>query len=127
MSGFNFRHLIRQPECHEYVQENVNTVFRMWKEGVIKPVIDSTWALEDAIDAMQKMHDRKNIGKILLDPNMEPKPKPATPAKGKAKDKKNASNQEEKKSNANHAETDNGEKKPELTNGVSEDKSDSSG
>lgn len=31
------------------------------------------------------MHDRKNIGKIVLDPEMEPKPKPATPAKGKAK------------------------------------------
>lgn len=23
---------------------------------------------------MQKMHDRKNIGKIILDPSMEPKP-----------------------------------------------------
>lgn len=34
---------------------------------------------------MQKMHDRKNVGKILLDPFMEPKPKPATPAKGKGK------------------------------------------
>ena len=34
---------------------------------------------------MQKMHDRKNVGKILLDPSMEPKPKPATPAKGKGK------------------------------------------
>lgn len=36
-------------------------------------------------EAMQKMHDRKNVGKIVLDPSMEPKPKPATPAKGKAK------------------------------------------
>lgn len=45
---------------------------------------------------MQKMHDRKNIGKIVLDPSLEPKPKPATPAKGKAgKDKKQ--NSEEKK------------------------------
>lgn len=34
---------------------------------------------------MQKMHDRKNVGKIVLDPSLEPKPKPATPAKGKAK------------------------------------------
>ena len=24
---------------------------------------------------MQKMHDRKNIGKIILDPSLEPKPK----------------------------------------------------
>lgn len=26
-------------------------------------------------DAMQKMHDRKNVGKLILDPTMEPKPK----------------------------------------------------
>lgn len=32
---------------------------------------------------MQKLHDRKNIGKIILDPALEPKPKPATPIKGK--------------------------------------------
>lgn len=37
------------------------------------------------------MHDRKNIGKLILDPAQTPKPKPATPAKGKSKDKKQAS------------------------------------
>lgn len=37
---------------------------------------------------MQKMHDRKNIGKLILDPSAEPKPKPATPAKVKAKKEK---------------------------------------
>lgn len=99
-------------------------MYSLWSEGKIKPVIDSTWALEDVPEAMQKMHDRKNIGKIVLDPSLEPKPKPATPAKGKAKDKK-AANQEEKK--ASSVESEEGEKKkePELTNGTSEDKSDS--
>ena len=24
---------------------------------------------------MQKMHDRKNVGKLILDPSIEPKPK----------------------------------------------------
>lgn len=44
---------------------------------------------------MQVMHDRKNIGKLILNPALEPKPRPATPAKksskeekGKKKDKK---------------------------------------
>lgn len=37
---------------------------------------------------MQKMHDRKNIGKLVLDPAAEPKPKPATPAKIKVKKEK---------------------------------------
>ena len=26
-------------------------------------------------DAMQKLHDRKNIGKVILDPSQEPHPK----------------------------------------------------
>jgi len=52
---------------------------------------------------MQKMHDRKNIGKIVLNPEMEPKPKPATPAKGKAKgsDKEEKKKDEEKKEDEN--------------------------
>lgn len=32
---------------------------------------------------MQKLHDRKNIGKLVLEPALEPKPKPSTPVKGK--------------------------------------------
>lgn len=32
---------------------------------------------------MQKLHDRKNVGKLVLDPTLAPKPKPATPIKGK--------------------------------------------
>lgn len=124
LSGFNLRHLMYQHGSHEYVRRAVNHVYALWNEGKIKPVVDSTWALEDVPEAMQKMHDRKNIGKIVLDPSLEPKPKPATPAKGKAKDKKTA-NQEEKK--ASSVESEEGEKKkePELTNGTSEDKSDS--
>ncbi|XP_076323496.1 synaptic vesicle membrane protein VAT-1 homolog-like isoform X3 [Tachypleus tridentatus] len=37
-------------------------------------------------EAMQKLHDRKNVGKIILDPSMEPKPKPKLQTKG-SKDK----------------------------------------
>lgn len=39
-------------------------------------------------DAMTKMHDRKNIGKLLLDLSMEPRPRPTTPAKTKKEEKK---------------------------------------
>ncbi|XP_014471966.1 PREDICTED: synaptic vesicle membrane protein VAT-1 homolog-like [Dinoponera quadriceps] len=124
LSGLNLRHLMYQHGSHAFVRRAVNQVYTLWSEGKIKPMVDSTWALEDVPEAMQKMHDRKNIGKIVLDPSLEPKPKPATPAKGKAKDKK-AANQEEKK--ASSVESEEGEKKkePELTNGTSEDKSDS--
>lgn len=77
-----------QQDGSEYVRKTMIKIVDLWKKGSIKPVIDSVYALEDVAEAMQKMHDRKNIGKLVLDPSMEPKPKPATPAKSKAKDKK---------------------------------------
>lgn len=89
LSGFNLRHLLHQQNQADYVRECVDKVFDLWKDGKIKPVVDSTFALEDVSEAMQKMHDRKNVGKLVLDPALEPKPKPATPAK--AKNKKQAS------------------------------------
>ncbi|XP_043479653.1 synaptic vesicle membrane protein VAT-1 homolog-like isoform X1 [Leptopilina heterotoma] len=124
ISGFNLRHLMYQSGCHGFVRKAVNQVFQLWKDGKVKPVVDSTWALEDVPEAMQRMHDRKNVGKIVLDPSQEPKPKPATPAKSKTKDKKNQ-NQEEKKAASVDSEENEKKKEPELTNGTSEDKSDS--
>lgn len=85
---------------------------------------------------MQKMHDHKNIGKIVLDPAMEPKPKPVTPAKGKAgKDKKQNSEEKEeskdekekddkeksdKEKNGDEKPQENGEKEEHVTNGTDE-------
>jgi len=79
ISGFQLRHLAFQQHQHQYVRAVMNKLFQLYSQGKIRPVIDSTHALEDIADAMQKMHDRKNIGKIILDPSLEPKPK-ATPA-----------------------------------------------
>lgn len=83
LGGFNLRHLLYHQNGAPYVKEIVTKVQDLWKQNKIKPIIDSTWALEDIPEAMQKLHDRKNIGKIILDPALEPKPKPATPIKGK--------------------------------------------
>lgn len=100
----------------DYVQRAVQNVYRLYQEGKIKPLIDSTWALEDVAEAMQKMHDRKNVGKIVLDPSLEPKPKPATPAKGKNKEDKKKQSSEEKKEGDEKKEE---EKKEDVTNGDS--------
>uniref|UniRef100_A0A1L8E163 Putative zinc-binding oxidoreductase n=1 Tax=Nyssomyia neivai TaxID=330878 RepID=A0A1L8E163_9DIPT len=111
LAGFNLRHLLYQQDGVEYVKNTMATVFDLWKDGKIKPTIDSTWALEDVAEAMQKMHDRKNIGKLVLDPAMEPNPNPATPAKGKAKAKKEAS---EEKNGDKEKKPEEGEKKEEV-------------
>lgn len=66
---------------------------------------------------MQKMHDRKNIGKLILDPSAEPKPKPATPlkSKGKSIDKedKEKDKKKEEESGSNSAGATNGSHSPQ--------------
>ncbi|XP_063626602.1 synaptic vesicle membrane protein VAT-1 homolog-like isoform X1 [Cydia splendana] len=126
LAGLNLRHLLFQHGRAEYVRRAVDAVFQLWLDGKVKPLVDSTWALEDVGEAMQKMHDRKNIGKLVLDPSLEPKPKPATPAKEKksGKDKKPAKESSEEKKDKEKEEkpAENGEKNGEkeeapLTNG----------
>lgn len=124
-AGFNLRHLLYQQNGSDYCRLVVDNVFKLYSEGKIKPVVDSVWAFEDVTDAMQKMHDRKNIGKIILDPQAEPKPKPATPAKTKVKKEKKEKVQspttdEEKKVETN-GENDAGAKSPTTENGNNEE------
>lgn len=76
MSGFNLRKLLFQQDAHMYVRSLVDKIMDLWRKKKILPIIDSCWAFEDIPDAMQKMHDRRNVGKIVIDPAMEPRPKP---------------------------------------------------
>ena len=47
LSGLNLRHLLYQQNGAPYAKRVMESVFNLWKEGKIKPVVDSTWALED--------------------------------------------------------------------------------
>jgi len=96
VSGFHLRHLLYKQNGHDYVKEVVEKVFKLWQDGQIKPLIDSTFAFEDIPEAMQKLHERKNIGKITLDPSMEPKPKPVVESKKSRKDSMKEKKTEEK-------------------------------
>jgi len=77
--GFNLRKLLFQQDRHEYVRSLVTSVYKLWKEKKICPILDSCWAFDDIPEAMQKMHDRRNVGKIVIDPHQEPKPRPPEP------------------------------------------------
>lgn len=76
VAGFNLRRLLYQQDGHAFVRKLVEHVYKLFVDKKITAVIDSTFALEDIPDAMQKMHDRKNVGKIVLDPAQQPKPRP---------------------------------------------------
>ncbi|KAF4520342.1 hypothetical protein B566_EDAN004402 [Ephemera danica] len=101
LSGFNLRHLMRQPAGAERAHKAMEKVMELWKQGAIKPIVDSVWAFEDVPEAMQTMHDRRNVGKLVLDPAKEPRPRPATPAKEKGNkgDKKEDSKAKKGKGN----------------------------
>jgi NADPH:quinone reductase-like Zn-dependent oxidoreductase len=43
-----------QQDGSEYVKKAVADVFKLFLDGKIKPVIDSTWALEDVISIISK-------------------------------------------------------------------------
>jgi len=65
VAGYHMGHLINNPET---IQDAVAQIFQLYKEGKVKPVIDSVWPLEDVRLAMARMHDRKNVGKVVLAP-----------------------------------------------------------
>ncbi|AWP19324.1 putative synaptic vesicle membrane protein VAT-1 -like [Scophthalmus maximus] len=49
----------------ELITQVMNTVLDLYKQGKVKPRIDSTWHLEQVGDAMRKMQERNNIGKLV--------------------------------------------------------------
>lgn len=128
LAGFNLRHLLYQQNESDYVKAVAEKVFALHKDGKIKPIVDSAYALEDVAEAMQKLHDHKNVGKVVLDPALEPKPKPATPAKSKNKkqaseDKADKKEDKDKKAEKNGEE---GEAKKEE-NGAGDAKAETNG
>ena len=49
-----------------HVQRVVDKLVAMYQAGTIKPRVDSVWSFKDVDKALAKMHDRHNIGRVLL-------------------------------------------------------------
>ena len=58
--------LNRIQERTSLVRGEMDELFRMYTAGQIKPVIGKTFPLDQAAAAHQYIHDRKNIGKVIL-------------------------------------------------------------
>lgn len=50
----------------EVIQQAMTTILDLYRQGKIKPRIDSTYHLEQVGDAMRRMQERNNIGKVIL-------------------------------------------------------------
>ncbi|XP_041916762.1 synaptic vesicle membrane protein VAT-1 homolog-like [Alosa pseudoharengus] len=74
MAGFSLLNLLfKQGGCSQ-VKNAVHKLFSLYNEKKIKPLVDSLWALEEVKEAMQRIHDRGNIGKLILDVEKSPTP-----------------------------------------------------
>jgi len=76
ISGFSLRQFLYQQNGHDHVRETVTKIYNLFVEQKISPTIDSRYAFEDVSDAMLRLQERKNVGKVVLDVNLQPTPKP---------------------------------------------------
>ncbi|XP_061567511.1 synaptic vesicle membrane protein VAT-1 homolog [Cololabis saira] len=79
----------------ELISQAMNTILDLYKQEKIKPRIDSTWHLEQVGDAMRKMQERNNIGKVIL--TTEPMPEEEKKEEAKKEEKKEEKKKEDKK------------------------------
>src|SRR5262245_56301283 len=50
----------------EYLREAQQSLFTMYEAGQIKPVVSQSFALTDAVEALDALATRKAIGKVVL-------------------------------------------------------------
>jgi len=65
VAGVNMGHLWGEPEM---VLGEIEALLALFREGRIRPRIDSTFPFQEAARAHQRLHDRANVGKVLLVP-----------------------------------------------------------
>ncbi|CAF3797259.1 unnamed protein product, partial [Rotaria sordida] len=72
IAGYHLGYLLKYFDSgKEIALKTIDELFRLYNEGAIKPQIDSIYPLSKVGEAMQRMHNRQNIGKILLQPDDE--------------------------------------------------------
>jgi NADPH:quinone reductase-like Zn-dependent oxidoreductase len=64
VSGVNVGHLWGE---HVLMRETLDALLVLWREGKVKSHIDSVFPLDQGAAAHRRMHERKNVGKILFD------------------------------------------------------------
>lgn len=65
--GFHLGYL----KDEELITKTMDKLLELYSQGKIKPKIDSCFHFEEVADAMRRMHERQNVGKVILLP--EPK------------------------------------------------------
>ncbi len=72
IAGYHLGYLLKDSgETRDIALSAVNELFRLYNEGAIKPQLDNIYPYSKIGEAMQRMHNRQNIGKVLLRPDNE--------------------------------------------------------
>uniref|UniRef100_A0A3Q3X0E0 Enoyl reductase (ER) domain-containing protein n=1 Tax=Mola mola TaxID=94237 RepID=A0A3Q3X0E0_MOLML len=64
IGGFHLGHIADE----QLIRRTMFTLLELYNQGHIKPRIDSRYHFEEVADAMRRMHERQNIGKVILLP-----------------------------------------------------------
>ena len=54
---------------HERIRRVMVELLSLFEAGKIEPIIHKVFTFENMTDAMKEIHERKNIGKVLLTPH----------------------------------------------------------
>ncbi|XP_064380900.1 synaptic vesicle membrane protein VAT-1 homolog [Dromaius novaehollandiae] len=57
-------------EEYELLGGVITKLINLYNQGKIKPKIDSVWPFEQVADAMRQMQEKKNVGKVILVPEV---------------------------------------------------------
>uniref|UniRef100_A0A8B9FSQ4 Vesicle amine transport 1 like n=1 Tax=Amazona collaria TaxID=241587 RepID=A0A8B9FSQ4_9PSIT len=74
IAGFSLLNLLFKQNRSGLIKGVMDKLLDLYNRKKIKPVVDSLWALEEVKEAMQRIHDRGNIGKLILDVEKAPTP-----------------------------------------------------
>ncbi|TWW68046.1 Synaptic vesicle membrane protein VAT-1 -like protein-like [Takifugu flavidus] len=74
IAGFSLLNLLFRHRKCSLVRSVMDKLLCLYGQKKIRPVVDSLWALEEVKEAMQRIHDRGNIGKLILDVEKAPTP-----------------------------------------------------
>jgi NADPH2:quinone reductase len=66
LQGFYLGRLMRHRP--DVVREAIGEVVRLWEEGAVKPLVGSTFPLEEAAEAHRLIEERRSVGKVVLVP-----------------------------------------------------------
>ena len=74
LSGFNLHNFLfsnQMNNSRRFILEIFAKLFKLHREGSIRPVIDSIHSFDNVSDALGRLHGRQNIGKVLIEPYYE--------------------------------------------------------